>query len=874
MACSHRLSLSIHQCRRTSSCFLAPPLPACKSVPAFRTIAPRCPGSCQSFWPLWANVAFIFSTVRPTALILFRGVRGSKPTSSYLPALQVLDGRSYCSADSAARLEEEESPTAVDQEGLLEAKRKEFESLRNSVQEFDKEIAKLKELQKRKLMELESLKTETNGLDVQNEVKLGRKKSTRESLDSEGKSSASRRKKTTKETSSVSSSSFSAPVEAGRGESTKPSESIMPLETLGLTEEPENVEIKEKSKKSHTKRKTERKSIKGEDMEATSEGKSIMGESVDVKQQSKGPSKWDHELLEKSKSKSSVSRKEKSDAMNEQKTSIEIETPNHSLSVSEKQNHPSEMEIAQVTLEDSETVERAAGLKRSKRKLCQSSSQYAAENRLLQLEKESTDLGDASSIPGKDNAVIVGESQPGLYTAKSKFDHPWPQWTAFLEHLEEKNYFSDVVDMVGTQRALFKDRAYIKNALMSFGRERDDLFRFLSKQAIRVIVNFGCPSIDRKVVNAAKRLRAQLGIVEGDVCQQCRLKKSCTRAFCLPERQITAVTLDVVRILLPFAENILPDAELHESYPKEVTIAICNLLEELVQLSLKPKESNITKPKLTESFSPQISLGVKGKFDEDISSQNFADWSCPNCAYANFSRNRQCRVCGVFRPMRYPKPGDWECPNPKCRFTNFMKNIVCLECHTERGTHAGLVAGERRVGYIRNGFQDDQPNWGRVDKPIRRSVADFEDEEASPVRTWSDDDNERSWESSRGMSRMKHEEWKPDLRRKGKFDDVDDFGGSGFSEEDDFSDEEDFASGQKSMMGARNPKLASNRWNRDVRDAAAYDDDLNGNTKSVGGRDDWKYFDKAGRRSKVGIGDKDHGRGGYKGFSPDFEGHS
>eukprot|EP00249_Psilotum_nudum_P021065 c27957_g1_i3 orf=156-2753(+) len=847
MACSHRLSLSIHQCRRTSSCFLAPPLPACKSVPAFRTIAPRCPGSCQSFWPLWANVAFIFSTVRPTALILFRGVRGSKPTSSYLPALQVLDGRSYCSADSAARLEEEESPTAVDQEGLLEAKRKEFESLRNSVQEFDKEIAKLKELQKRKLMELESLKTETNGLDVQNEVKLGRKKSTRESLDSEGKSSASRRKKTTKETSSVSSSSFSAPVEAGRGESTKPSESIMPLETLGLTEEPENVEIKEKSKKSHTKRKTERKSIKGEDMEATSEGKSIMGESVDVKQQSKGPSKWDHELLEKSKSKSSVSRKEKSDAMNEQKTSIEIETPNHSLSVSEKQNHPSEMEIAQVTLEDSETVERAAGLKRSKRKLCQSSSQYAAENRLLQLEKESTDLGDASSIPGKDNAVIVGESQPGLYTAKSKFDHPWPQWTAFLEHLEEKNYFSDVV---GTQRALFKDRAYIKNALMSFGRERDDLFRFLSKQAIRVIVNFGCPSIDRKVVNAAKRLRAQLGIVEGDVCQQCRLKRSCTRAFCLPDRQMASVTLDVVRLLLPFAANVLPDAESHESYPEEVTTAIRNLLEQLVRLSSKPKKANIRKPNVTETFSPEVSPPTKGKFDEENSVENLGDWSCPNCAYSNFSRNRQCRVCGVFRPMRNPQPGDWECPNPKCRFTNFTRNIVCLECQTERGTFIGLAAGERNVGYAAKELQGDRLRWGGVDRSIPRSVAGLENEETSPLRAWTDDENERSSDSSHGLTfRMKHEEWKPNFRGKGKIEDADfdDLDESEFSEDDNFSDEQGFDHCQKSMMGARNPKFVSSRRNCDVSD----DDDA--------------------FRSKARIGNRDHNRSSYRRFSPDFQ---
>lgn len=42
--------------------------------------------------------------------------------------------------------------------------------------------------------------------------------------------------------------------------------------------------------------------------------------------------------------------------------------------------------------------------------------------------------------------------------------------------------------------------------------------RYLSKKDIKVIAGCGCPSTDRKVVNSGKRLRAYVGIDEGNVC--------------------------------------------------------------------------------------------------------------------------------------------------------------------------------------------------------------------------------------------------------------------------------------------------------------------------------------------------------------------
>ena len=41
--------------------------------------------------------------------------------------------------------------------------------------------------------------------------------------------------------------------------------------------------------------------------------------------------------------------------------------------------------------------------------------------------------------------------------------------------------------------------------------------KFLSRKDIKVIAESGCPRVDRKVVNSGKRLRAHVGIDEGNV---------------------------------------------------------------------------------------------------------------------------------------------------------------------------------------------------------------------------------------------------------------------------------------------------------------------------------------------------------------------
>ncbi|KAL0415738.1 UNVERIFIED_CONTAM: hypothetical protein Slati_3405700 [Sesamum latifolium] len=124
------------------------------------------------------------------------------------------------------------------------------------------------------------------------------------------------------------------------------------------------------------------------------------------------------------------------------------------------------------------------------------------------------------------------------------------------------------------------------------------IVKSLSRQDIQTIVEKGCPSLFRKAVNSAKRLRAYLGLDEGDVCSSCDLRGSCDRAYImLNDSEAAARTVDVVRILLLYAldplvisgENKLPGKVLLESSARK-------LLSELIELGDTPPDPDLPKP--------------------------------------------------------------------------------------------------------------------------------------------------------------------------------------------------------------------------------------------------------------------------------------
>ncbi|KAK4395639.1 hypothetical protein Sango_1718200 [Sesamum angolense] len=317
--------------------------------------------------------------------------------------------------------------------------------------------------------------------------------------------------------------------------------------------------------------------------------------------------------------------------------------------------------------------------------------------------------------------------------------HPWPEWVNFIDRLKAKGYFAQnaaVLENGGTDEegvVVYTEMKLVKEACLSFGRDRFDIFKSLSRQDIQTIVEKGCPSLFRKAVNSAKRLRAYLGLDEGDVCGSCDLRGSCDRAYImLNDSEAAARTVDVVRIILLYAldpllisgENKLPGKVLVESSARK-------LLSELIELGDTPPDPDIPKRVAVTSQRRKQSVDLldnKTSKNVDVKPgdwvcakcnfMNFAknirclkckaegpnrapvdgvekkkgDWDCPQCSYMNFASNRQCFRCQGPRPQRQLKPGDWECPS--CDFMNFSRNTVCKRCNLDRPRESTFQTNE------------------------------------------------------------------------------------------------------------------------------------------------------------------------------------
>ncbi|MCO5587857.1 hypothetical protein L7F22_041809 [Adiantum nelumboides] len=274
-------------------------------------------------------------------------------------------------------------------------------------------------------------------------------------------------------------------------------------------------------------------------------------------------------------------------------------------------------------------------------------------------------------------------------------DHPWSEWLEFLRELSTKGFFEGSEQGVEEGKHLFESYSAVRHAINAFGRSHPDIFNCLSRKDLKVFANVGCPDIDRKASNASKRLRAHFHIREGDVCQRCRLKMTCPRAFLAPESQLRVNTLDVVRIITGYATNSWPNADSYVSYPTEVGVSVCNLLREFLTYKILPRNSSEDEHLLTERLPVEPKKIARKKVESSPPvDPKPGDWTCPNCEFLNFSRNRRCRECQVCRPQRAKNAyiGDWHCP--ECRYLNFSKNSYCRECNFERQTTVKWMGAE------------------------------------------------------------------------------------------------------------------------------------------------------------------------------------
>ncbi|KAL9320272.1 hypothetical protein ACSQ67_012111 [Phaseolus vulgaris] len=195
-----------------------------------------------------------------------------------------------------------------------------------------------------------------------------------------------------------------------------------------------------------------------------------------------------------------------------------------------------------------------------------------------------------------------------------------------------------------------KDFKSVHMACLNHGRDRFDILRSLSRKDIQVLVGYGCPTMDRKVVFSAKLLRKHVHLDEGDVCSSCSLRNNCERAYLLTNKEDEARTLDVMRLLLTFGFDPVDGSVINKSLLKQKSVktVVRKLLHEVVKLSSVPIDPNL----------PLL------------------------CEFMNFAKNTACLQCDAKRPKRQLLPGEWECP--ECNFLNYRRNMVCFHCECKR----------------------------------------------------------------------------------------------------------------------------------------------------------------------------------------------
>ncbi|PIN25485.1 hypothetical protein CDL12_01774 [Handroanthus impetiginosus] len=158
----------------------------------------------------------------------------------------------------------------------------------------------------------------------------------------------------------------------------------------------------------------------------------------------------------------------------------------------------------------------------------------------------------------------------------------------FTHHLYRKGYLKKATFMPEHQFDLscFSTgyaRDFLKFAAVNFGRDHQEIAKWLSASDLKKVALFGCPSLGQRTVKAAKHMRSFFEIDEQQVCIMCTLKKSCKYAN--KKSVIDSTKLDmahVTRILVMYALDSVPQQQV---VLEDINNSVSRLLKEIVKLS-------------------------------------------------------------------------------------------------------------------------------------------------------------------------------------------------------------------------------------------------------------------------------------------------
>ncbi|KAJ6775534.1 ZINC FINGER PROTEIN [Salix purpurea] len=257
------------------------------------------------------------------------------------------------------------------------------------------------------------------------------------------------------------------------------------------------------------------------------------------------------------------------------------------------------------------------------------------------------DDGD-SSVDFEESCLIE------LKRKKVELVHPWPEWIELMERAVQTaciNFGKDRFDIF----SFGKDQLDIMSLVGRFHivviivADLVAEMKFLSKQDIQILVGYGCPNVNKKVVFSSKLLRKHVHLDEGDQ----KLVRTVVRKLLHEVAKLSAVAIDP---------------------------------------NLPPPVIKGPPPKVKKPPPPRKRVGHDGI------DMKKGDWLCPICDFMNFAKNVACLQCDAKRPKRQLIPGEWECP--ECNFLNYRRNMACLRCDCKRPPDALMetVMEERQHG--------------------------------------------------------------------------------------------------------------------------------------------------------------------------------
>ncbi|KAL1817927.1 hypothetical protein ACET3Z_020501 [Daucus carota] len=165
-----------------------------------------------------------------------------------------------------------------------------------------------------------------------------------------------------------------------------------------------------------------------------------------------------------------------------------------------------------------------------------------------------------------------------------------PSMIEFSSYLYEQGYFesdSSVFQNKGFDAACLGNvygRNFLRHATEKFGCKNQEIAKWLSGSELKRVALFGCPSLSRKAVFSAKRLRTFFKIQENTVCSQCVLKQSCKYV------NQNVWNSNTKNLYLPAVMNVISHYAMESVHPQllvhdEIKIIVARLLKVVVKLS-------------------------------------------------------------------------------------------------------------------------------------------------------------------------------------------------------------------------------------------------------------------------------------------------